>query len=83
MDGTGESDKRDDGVPPGSRYQYIWEIPENFAPSPDDPTCLTWAYHSHVDAVRDTNSGLIGLLLTCKRGQLSNPYTEQLFEKRG
>lgn len=34
-----------------------------------DPPCLTYAYLSHVDLVRDLNSGLVGALLVCKEGK--------------
>ncbi|XP_068956504.1 hephaestin isoform X2 [Petaurus breviceps papuanus] len=40
-------------------------------PTHADPACLTWIYHSHVDAPRDIASGLIGPLITCKRGTLA------------
>lgn len=58
----------DDSVPPGGSYTYQWEVRPEFAPTDDDANCLTWVYHSHVDAPRDIASGLIGSLLTCKKG---------------
>ncbi|KAG8508338.1 Hephaestin [Galemys pyrenaicus] len=60
--------KADDSVPPGGSYIYNWTIPESHAPTDTDPACLTWIYHSHVDAPRDIATGLIGPLVTCKRG---------------
>ncbi|XP_069825746.1 ferroxidase HEPHL1 isoform X1 [Dendropsophus ebraccatus] len=69
-DGTSKSDKRDDAVPPGGHHTYTWIVKEEYAPTPDDPNCLTWIYHSHIDAPRDIASGLIGALLTCKKGTL-------------
>lgn len=67
-DGTAKEKKMDDSVPPGGSYTYRWEVRPEFAPTDDDASCLTWVYHSHVDAPRDVASGLIGSLLTCKKG---------------
>lgn len=63
-DGTSDSLKQDDGVPPGRNYTYTWIVKAESAPQEDDPNCLTWAYHSHVSASQDISSGLIGALLT-------------------
>ncbi|XP_003978693.3 LOW QUALITY PROTEIN: hephaestin-like protein 1 [Takifugu rubripes] len=70
-DGTSKAMKMDDAVPPGGSYTYRWEVRPEFAPTDDDANCLTWVYHSHVDAPRDIASGLIGALLTCKKGILT------------
>ncbi|KAM9348630.1 ferroxidase HEPHL1 [Symphorus nematophorus] len=69
-DGTSNRLKKDDSVPPGGSYTYRWEVKPEFAPTDDDANCLTWVYHSHVDAPREIASGLIGALLTCKKGIL-------------
>ncbi|KAF5903559.1 hephaestin-like protein 1 [Clarias magur] len=69
-DGTSGKDKEDDAVAPGQDYIYTWKVTEEFAPTKSDPTCLTWIYHSHVDAPRDIATGLIGVLLTCNKGAL-------------
>ncbi|KAM9846219.1 ferroxidase HEPHL1 [Aulostomus maculatus] len=69
-DGTSNLLKQDDAVPPGESYTYRWEVRPEFAPTDDDANCLTWVYHSHVEAPRDITSGLIGALLTCKKGIL-------------
>uniref|UniRef100_A0A4W6DC74 ferroxidase n=1 Tax=Lates calcarifer TaxID=8187 RepID=A0A4W6DC74_LATCA len=66
-DGTSGNLKKDDSVPPGGSYTYRWEVRPEFAPTDDDANCLTWIYHSHVDAPKDIASGLIGALLTCKK----------------
>lgn len=71
-DGTSKAMKKDDSVPPGGTYTYRWEVRPEFAPTDDDANCLTWVYHSHVDAPRDIASGLIGSLLICKKG--TKPY---------
>lgn len=67
-DGTSGRLKKDDSVPPGGSYTYRWEVRPEFAPTDDDANCLTWVYHSHLDAPKDIASGLIGALLTCKKG---------------
>ncbi|XP_053436033.1 hephaestin isoform X5 [Nycticebus coucang] len=69
-DGSSGKLKADDSVPPGGSHIYNWSIPEGHAPTNADPPCLTWIYHSHVDAPRDIATGLIGPLITCKRGAL-------------
>ncbi|KAK2828659.1 hypothetical protein Q5P01_019693 [Channa striata] len=69
-DGTSKKLKEDDSVPPGGSYTYRWEVRPEFAPTDDDANCLTWVYHSHLDAPRDIASGLIGALVTCKKGIL-------------
>lgn len=67
-DGSSGWLKADDSVPPGGSHIYNWTIPESHAPTEADPACLTWVYHSHVDAPRDIATGLVGPLITCKRG---------------
>lgn len=69
MDQTTGTDKADDGVAPGDVFRYVWHVRASFAPTPDDEACLPWAYHSHVSPTKDVDSGLVGLLLTCKRGR--------------
>lgn len=66
-----QDQKKDDAVPPGGNYTYTWTVPEDHSPTADDPNCLTWIYHSHIDAPKDIASGLIGPLLTCKEGKSS------------
>uniref|UniRef100_A0A8C5TFG4 ferroxidase n=1 Tax=Malurus cyaneus samueli TaxID=2593467 RepID=A0A8C5TFG4_9PASS len=64
-----QDQKKDDAVFPGRNYTYTWTVPEDHSPTADDPNCLTWIYHSHIDAPRDIASGLIGPLLTCRKGK--------------
>ncbi|NXN19431.1 HEPH protein, partial [Indicator maculatus] len=66
-----QEQKKDDAVFPGGNYTYTWTVPEDHGPTADDPNCLTWIYHSHIDAPKDIASGLIGPLLTCKKGILT------------
>nr|XP_015196687.1 PREDICTED: hephaestin-like protein 1 [Lepisosteus oculatus] len=69
-DGTSGKQKKDDGVPPGGSYTYTWIVKPQYAPTEADANCLTWIYHSHTDSPKDIVSGLIGALLTCKKGTL-------------
>uniref|UniRef100_A0A6Q2Y5E2 ferroxidase n=1 Tax=Esox lucius TaxID=8010 RepID=A0A6Q2Y5E2_ESOLU len=69
-DGTSGRLKQDDSVAPGASYTYRWEVRPEFSPTEGDAACLTWIYHSHVEAPKDISSGLIGPLLTCKKGLL-------------
>ncbi|KAM8975284.1 ferroxidase HEPHL1 [Pelodytes ibericus] len=69
-DGTKNSEKQDDFVPPGQHHTYNWIVKLEYAPTAEDPNCLTWIYHSHFDTPKDIASGLIGGILTCKKGTL-------------
>ncbi|XP_042335296.1 hephaestin [Sceloporus undulatus] len=64
--------KEDDAVAPGGNYTYTWTVPEDHGPTADDPACLTWIYHSHINAPRDIATGLIGPLLICREGTLKS-----------
>jgi manganese oxidase len=66
-DGTGDADKADDSVAPGSTYTYVWQVPERAGPGPSDPSSVLWMYHSHVGEVTDTNTGLVGPLVVTRR----------------
>ncbi|KAJ8412613.1 hypothetical protein AAFF_G00129490 [Aldrovandia affinis] len=76
-DGTSGKQKLDDAVPPGGNHTYTWIVKPEFSPTEGDTNCLTWVYHSHVDAPRDISSGLIGALLTCKKGTLLQMSSNQ------
>ena len=54
-------------ISPGDTYTYHWFVPKRAAPGPNDGPCITWAYYSSVDPIKDTNSGLIGPLITCRK----------------
>lgn len=69
QDGTAGKDKADDGVPPGGTYTYTWEVPERTGPGPMDPSSVMWMYHSHVDEVKDPNTGLMGAMIVTARGK--------------
>jgi len=56
-----------DGVPPGATFVYVWPVPERAGPGPMDGSSVLWMYHSHVDEVRDINSGLLGAMIITAR----------------
>ena len=68
-DGTSGADKADDGVPPGHTHVYVWPVPERAGPGPMDGSSVMWMYHSHVDEVRDINTGLFGPLIITARSK--------------
>jgi manganese oxidase len=54
---------RGSAVGPGARYTYIWQLDEQSAPMPDEPSSKGWLYHSHVTGDGETNLGLIGAII--------------------
>ena len=68
-DGTSGADKADDGVPPGHTHTYVWPVPARAGPGPMDGSSVMWMYHSHVDEVRDINTGLFGPMIITARGK--------------
>jgi FtsP/CotA-like multicopper oxidase with cupredoxin domain len=68
-DGTSGPDKADDGVPPGGTHAYVWPVPERAGPGPMDGSSVMWMYHSHVDEVRDIDTGLFGPIIITARGK--------------
>jgi hephaestin len=66
-DGTTPAERADDTVPPGATYGYTYTVPERAGPGPMDPSSVMWMYHSHVDEVGDTNSGLMGPVIVTAR----------------
>lgn len=67
-DGSSMQDMEDDHVPPNHDHTYVWDVPERAGPGPDDPSSIVWLYHSHVDEVRDTNTGLFGVIVISRKG---------------
>jgi len=55
------------GVPPGQTFVYVWPVPARAGPGPMDGSSVLWMYHSHVDEVRDINSGLLGPMIVTAR----------------
>ncbi|XP_062440569.1 ferroxidase HEPHL1 [Rhea pennata] len=64
-------------VKPGETFTYKWRVPENGGPTESDPPCLTYLYYSATDAVKDTNSGLVGPLLVCRKNTLNPDGTQK------
>ncbi|XP_077000896.1 coagulation factor VIII isoform X4 [Tamandua tetradactyla] len=75
-DQTSQREKKDDKVTPGESHTYIWQILKENGPLTSDPPCLTYSYLSHVNLVKDLNSGLIGALLVCREGILAKEKTQ-------
>ncbi len=71
-DGTTGADRADDAVPLGGSHTYVRKVPERAGPGPADPSSIIWLYHSHVDEVRETNTGLFGPIVITARG-MANP----------
>jgi FtsP/CotA-like multicopper oxidase with cupredoxin domain len=69
-DGTSGADKADDALQPGAVHTYTWQVPERSGPGPRDPSSIVWLYHSHVNEVVDTNSGLVGPIIISRKGEL-------------
>ncbi|XP_040594092.1 coagulation factor V isoform X2 [Mesocricetus auratus] len=82
LDHTFPVEKMDDAVDPGGEYTYQWVISEDSGPTPDDPPCLTHIYYSYENLTQDFNSGLIGPLLICKKGTLTEDGTQKMFDKQ-
>jgi len=68
-DGTSGGDKADDGVPPGGTHVYVWMVPKRAGPGPMDGSSVLWMYHSHVDEVKDINTGLLGPMIVTARAK--------------
>ncbi|XP_064227600.1 coagulation factor VIII isoform X2 [Aotus nancymaae] len=75
-DQTTQREKEDDKVFPGGSHTYVWHVLKENGPMASDPLCLTYSYLSHVDLVKDLNSGLIGALLVCREGSLAKERTQ-------
>ncbi|XP_023564234.1 coagulation factor VIII isoform X2 [Octodon degus] len=79
-DQTSQREKADDKVFPGESHTYVWHVSAESGPVNSDPQCLTYSYFSHVDLVKDLNSGLIGALLVCKEGSLTKERTQNMHQ---
>ncbi|PNJ09608.1 F8 isoform 5, partial [Pongo abelii] len=77
-DQTSQREKEDDKVFPGGSHTYVWQVLKENGPMASDPLCLTYSYLSHVDLVKDLNSGLIGALLVCREGSLAKEKIQTL-----
>ncbi|XP_037676892.1 coagulation factor VIII [Choloepus didactylus] len=79
-DQTSQKEKEDDKVTPGESHTYVWQVLKENGPMTSDPPCLTYSYLSHVDLVKDLNSGLIGALLVCREGSLAKEKIKTVHE---
>lgn len=61
-------------VAPGENFTYTWKVLDG--PSASDSSCVPYLYYSATDPVMDTNSGLVGPLLVCKKGTLAQEETQ-------
>jgi hephaestin len=68
-DGVSPASKGGDSVPPGATHVYVWPVPARAGPGPMDGSSVMWMYHSHVDEVRDINTGLLGAMVITARGK--------------
>ncbi|XP_067851102.1 ceruloplasmin [Heptranchias perlo] len=68
-------------VNPGHTFIYEWKIPEDFGPGKNEPDCLTWLYFSAVDSIKDSNSGLVGPLIVCKKNTLNSQGKQKKVDK--
>jgi FtsP/CotA-like multicopper oxidase with cupredoxin domain len=57
------------GVGPGERYTYRWHADRGSGPGPGGPSSVVWWYHSHVDAEREINAGLLGPIIVTAAGK--------------
>uniref|UniRef100_A0A8C3LGQ5 ferroxidase n=1 Tax=Chrysolophus pictus TaxID=9089 RepID=A0A8C3LGQ5_CHRPC len=62
---------------PGETKIYVWKISARSSSERGDPHCTAWAYHSTVDIIKDTYSGLIGTLVVCPRHYLPSSHTRK------
>ncbi|KAG9271087.1 venom prothrombin activator omicarin-C non-catalytic subunit [Astyanax mexicanus] len=81
FDNTSDFEKEDDVISPGNEHTYSWEVSPDVVPKATDPPCLTYMYISHQDIVRDYNTGLIGTMLVCKKGNLSDSGDQVHFQQ--
>lgn len=68
QDGMPKSSKLGDAVPPGQQFTYSWKVPDRAGPGPGDPSSVMWMFHSHVNEVRDVNTGPVGAIVITRKG---------------
>ncbi|XP_064861136.1 hephaestin-like [Oncorhynchus nerka] len=69
-------------VQPGFMTEFRWEVPESSGPGVSDPNCISYAYYSTVDFVKDVFSGLLGPLVVCRQGVLQRGAEEGTRKRR-
>lgn len=65
--------KKGSKILPSQNYTYVWTVPESAGPGPKDPVCISYAYYSSVNPSKDTNSGLVGPLVICRKNTPMKP----------
>ncbi|HKF20291.1 MAG TPA: multicopper oxidase domain-containing protein [Candidatus Angelobacter sp.] len=55
-------------VAPGERFTYRWHADKGSGPGSAGPSSVVWWYHSHVDAEREINAGLLGPIIVTAAG---------------
>ncbi|CAC5410982.1 HEPH [Mytilus coruscus] len=63
-------DQAENGVPPGKTTTFRWYVPERSGPGPFDPNCVGRSYDSTTNPLKDSNTGLFGPLIVCRKGVL-------------
>ena len=56
------------GVAPGERFTYLWIADKESGPARGGPSSAVWWYHSHVDAEKEINAGLLGAIIITAAG---------------
>ncbi|XP_053467469.1 ferroxidase HEPHL1-like [Ictalurus furcatus] len=56
-------------VNPGNTTRYNWTV--SSGPGPTESNCITYAYYSSVNFIKDLASGLVGPLVVCRKGTLN------------
>jgi len=56
-------------VAPGGSFTYRWRADRSSGPGPDGPSSTVWWYHSHVEAEREINAGLLGPIIVTAAGK--------------
>ncbi|XP_052091552.1 hephaestin-like protein [Mytilus californianus] len=60
----------ENGVPPGQTATFRWYVPERSGPCANDPNCVGRSYDSTTNPLKDSNTGLFGPLVVCRKGVL-------------
>jgi FtsP/CotA-like multicopper oxidase with cupredoxin domain len=50
-------------VEPGAKFTYVWQLDDESAPLPTEPSSKAWLYHSHVNGDEEANLGLVGFIV--------------------
>jgi Multicopper oxidase len=66
-DGTSGADRADDAAAPRKQHLSVGCSAAR-GTRPNDAMSVVWPYHSHIDPVRDANSGLIGAIIITRKG---------------